>query len=222
MDVTTPVTHSAPASGQPSPSLPSLRPNPSAEAKTARRVRGGRGRTSTASGMLISAATSIALAPSLRKHHMLVYAESSAQVQRSRQQGTRLSRDGQQTRRSEEIPMLPPKLEPEEADRVADEMHVTSVSRRLPGEPTDEEALSEATRLFPYAMIPKRHTKVVHLIRHGEGVHNQAVEQAGGRDVPSAHALYKSPAYEDAQLTKMGWQQVRAESTPRCHVPTQA
>jgi hypothetical protein len=104
--------------------------------------------------------------------------------------------------------------EPEEEDS----------ERRDVTKPTDEEPLSQqAARLFPYTMIPKRHTKVVHLIRHGEGVHNKAVEQAGGRHVPSAHALYKSPAYEDAQLTQIGWQQVRAESTPfAATVPTQA
>ena len=57
-------------------------------------------------------------------------------------------------------------------------------------------------------MVPVRHTKVVHLIRHGEGEHNLAVERAGGRELPSAHALYKSWEYEDAQLTARGWEQV--------------
>ncbi|PRW45389.1 phosphoglycerate mutase 1 isoform X2 [Chlorella sorokiniana] len=51
-------------------------------------------------------------------------------------------------------------------------------------------------------MIPARHTKVVHFIRHGEGFHNVA-----GHADPEE---YKSFEYLDAHLTDFGWRQARA------------
>lgn len=49
-------------------------------------------------------------------------------------------------------------------------------------------------------LIPARHTKVLHFIRHAEGYHNVA----GTQDLKN----YLSEKYADAQLTKKGWQQV--------------
>lgn len=51
-------------------------------------------------------------------------------------------------------------------------------------------------------LIPHRHTKVVHLIRHGLGFHNVA----GQKD----HDQYKSWEFEDAHLTAEGWAQALA------------
>ncbi|KAF6265296.1 phosphoglycerate mutase-related protein [Scenedesmus sp. NREL 46B-D3] len=51
-------------------------------------------------------------------------------------------------------------------------------------------------------VVPFRHHKVLHLIRHGEGYHNVA----GRMD----HSLYCSPEYLDAHLTEFGWQQAKA------------
>ncbi|KAI7841457.1 hypothetical protein COHA_004852 [Chlorella ohadii] len=51
-------------------------------------------------------------------------------------------------------------------------------------------------------MIPARHTKVVHFIRHGEGFHNVAGH--------ANHENYKSFDYLDAHLTDFGWRQARA------------
>ena len=45
--------------------------------------------------------------------------------------------------------------------------------------------------------------QVVHLIRHGQGEHNIAVQNAGGDK-----SLYKSYEYFDARLTAFGWEQV--------------
>lgn len=52
------------------------------------------------------------------------------------------------------------------------------------------------------SMIPMRHTKVVHFIRHAEGYHNVA----GALD----ECNYESEKYADAHLTKKGWAQVAA------------
>ncbi|GMH44315.1 hypothetical protein BSKO_12249 [Bryopsis sp. KO-2023] len=52
----------------------------------------------------------------------------------------------------------------------------------------------------PVCLIPFRHTKVVHLIRHAEGFHN--VAGALGTE------NYASEDYFDAHLTKKGWAQV--------------
>ena len=51
-------------------------------------------------------------------------------------------------------------------------------------------------------VLPMRHTKVLHLIRHGQGYHNVA----GGAD-PVA---YRHWDWEDAHLTPAGWQQALA------------
>ncbi|KAK9830223.1 hypothetical protein WJX72_010435 [[Myrmecia] bisecta] len=51
-------------------------------------------------------------------------------------------------------------------------------------------------------VIPARHTKVIHFIRHGQGFHNVA----GQRDA----AEYLSYDYEDAHLTEYGWTQAEA------------
>ncbi|KAL0034530.1 hypothetical protein WJX79_006951 [Trebouxia sp. C0005] len=47
--------------------------------------------------------------------------------------------------------------------------------------------------------VPFRHTKVIHLIRHGQGFHNVA-----GHKDPTQ---YLSFDWEDAHLTEFGWQQ---------------
>eukprot|EP00878_Enallax_costatus_P009327 GHUV01009749.1.p1 GENE.GHUV01009749.1~~GHUV01009749.1.p1 ORF type:complete len:333 (+),score=54.98 GHUV01009749.1:140-1138(+) len=51
-------------------------------------------------------------------------------------------------------------------------------------------------------VVPLRHHKVLHLIRHGEGFHNVA----GRID----HETYKSWEYEDSHLTDYGWKQAKA------------
>lgn len=51
-------------------------------------------------------------------------------------------------------------------------------------------------------LLPIRHTKIVHLVRHGQGYHNVAGE--------AQENLYKSWDYEDAHLTEKGWQQAAA------------
>lgn len=50
--------------------------------------------------------------------------------------------------------------------------------------------------------VPFRHTKVIHLVRHGQGFHNVA----GHTD----SAQYLSFDWEDAHLTDFGWQQAEA------------
>lgn len=50
--------------------------------------------------------------------------------------------------------------------------------------------------------VPYRHTKVIYLIRHGQGFHNVA----GHED----SAQYLSFDWEDAHLTEYGWQQAEA------------
>mmetsp|Transcript_17157 Transcript_17157/g.23700 ORF Transcript_17157/g.23700 Transcript_17157/m.23700 type:complete len:300 (-) Transcript_17157:149-1048(-) len=57
----------------------------------------------------------------------------------------------------------------------------------------------------PFTLAPMRHTKVLHFIRHGQGEHNVAVIGGGGD-----HSIYKSWDYEDAQITKIGWDQALA------------
>jgi len=51
------------------------------------------------------------------------------------------------------------------------------------------------------SLVPLRHTKTVHFIRHARGFHNVA----GERDIRE----YRNPKYFDAHLTEMGWQQIR-------------
>lgn len=51
-------------------------------------------------------------------------------------------------------------------------------------------------------VLPMGHTKVLHLIRHGEGFHNVA----GGADP----AAYRHWDWEDAHLTPAGWEQALA------------
>jgi len=51
-------------------------------------------------------------------------------------------------------------------------------------------------------LVPLANTKVIHLIRHAQGFHNVAGELD--------RANYKSPEYEDAHLTAMGWAQTEA------------
>lgn len=50
-------------------------------------------------------------------------------------------------------------------------------------------------------IVPHRHTKIIHLIRHGQGYHNVA-----GHANPEA---YKSIDFMDAHLTPYGWAQAR-------------
>ena len=49
-------------------------------------------------------------------------------------------------------------------------------------------------------VIPHRHTKTVHLIRHGRGYHNVA----GALDPQN----YTSELYADSHLDDLGWEQV--------------
>lgn len=51
-------------------------------------------------------------------------------------------------------------------------------------------------------LVPLSNSKVIHLIRHAEGFHNEA-----GKKNP---ANYKLPEYEDAHLTPLGWAQTEA------------
>lgn len=59
--------------------------------------------------------------------------------------------------------------------------------------------------------LPFRHTKVIHLIRHGQGFHNVA----GHKDA----AQYLSYDWEDAHLTEYGWQQAEALHTHIANLP---
>ncbi len=66
----------------------------------------------------------------------------------------------------------------------------------------------EAHSIPRLTCIPLRHTKIVHLIRHGQGFHNVA-----GHADP---ALYRSWDYYDAHLTDLGWKQVLMHSHLCC------
>eukprot|EP00210_Caulerpa_lentillifera_P004963 g4737.t1 len=61
----------------------------------------------------------------------------------------------------------------------------------------NREAMNPSVRI---SMIPLRHTKIVHFIRHAQGFHNVA-----GEANPTE---YMNPKFHDAHLTSQGWQQV--------------
>lgn len=63
----------------------------------------------------------------------------------------------------------------------------------------DEQASVES---FGVAMYPVHRSKVIHIVRHGQGYHNVAGEVE--------HASYMSWEYLDASLTEMGWTQSEA------------
>mmetsp|Transcript_14541 Transcript_14541/g.27944 ORF Transcript_14541/g.27944 Transcript_14541/m.27944 type:complete len:306 (-) Transcript_14541:341-1258(-) len=74
----------------------------------------------------------------------------------------------------------------------------------------DHDQVSKAEHLSTspvcrFSLAPLRNTKVLHLVRHGEGFHNVAVRQAGGN-----HDLYKRWDFEDSQMTAFGWEQAFA------------
>ncbi|KAI3425092.1 hypothetical protein D9Q98_008470 [Chlorella vulgaris] len=64
----------------------------------------------------------------------------------------------------------------------------------------DEQALAASP--LRLQLVPHRHTKIVHLIRHGQGFHNVA----GHAD----YSQYKSFDYIDSHLTDFGWHQAWA------------
>ncbi|WIA10112.1 hypothetical protein OEZ85_010319 [Tetradesmus obliquus] len=66
----------------------------------------------------------------------------------------------------------------------------------------EQQLRQQALNCPQLTVVPLRHHKVLHLIRHGEGYHNVA----GRKD----HSLYCSPEYLDAHLTEFGWQQAKA------------
>ncbi|KAG0448793.1 hypothetical protein HPP92_027667 [Vanilla planifolia] len=49
-------------------------------------------------------------------------------------------------------------------------------------------------------MFPLRQCKILHLVRHAQGIHNVAAEKD--------HSAYLSEKYFDAHLTSLGWNQV--------------
>lgn len=55
---------------------------------------------------------------------------------------------------------------------------------------------------FGVSMYPLHRSKVIHIVRHGQGFHNVAGELD--------HANYMSWDYADASLTELGWQQSQA------------
>ncbi|KAF3435857.1 hypothetical protein FNV43_RR22949 [Rhamnella rubrinervis] len=50
------------------------------------------------------------------------------------------------------------------------------------------------------SLFPLHRCKTIHLVRHGQGIHNV--------DGEKSYKSYMNPEYFDAQLTPLGWQQV--------------
>eukprot|EP00201_Polytomella_parva_P001497 CAMPEP_0175072892 /NCGR_PEP_ID=MMETSP0052_2-20121109/20196_1 /TAXON_ID=51329 ORGANISM="Polytomella parva, Strain SAG 63-3" /NCGR_SAMPLE_ID=MMETSP0052_2 /ASSEMBLY_ACC=CAM_ASM_000194 /LENGTH=450 /DNA_ID=CAMNT_0016340515 /DNA_START=278 /DNA_END=1630 /DNA_ORIENTATION=+ len=67
---------------------------------------------------------------------------------------------------------------------------------------TFENEISENDDYCSVKILPWKRTKKIVVIRHGEGFHNVAGKKN--------YANYKSPQYEDAQLTPLGWDQARS------------
>lgn len=72
----------------------------------------------------------------------------------------------------------------------------------------DEQALAASP--LRLQLVPHRHTKIVHLIRHGQGFHNVA----GHAD----YSQYKSFDYIDSHLTDFGWHQASLTAYPSSYM----
>ncbi|KAG0622192.1 hypothetical protein M758_3G078500 [Ceratodon purpureus] len=89
-------------------------------------------------------------------------------------------------------------------------VQVGNLSRRcgvvvgLGGEMAPAAAMADqaSPEAFAVSMFPVHRSKVIHIVRHGQGFHNVAGEVD--------HASYTSWDYADASLTDLGWQQSEA------------
>lgn len=79
---------------------------------------------------------------------------------------------------------------------------VASAAEMAPAAAAADEASETPPESFGVSMYPVHRTKVIHIVRHGQGFHNVAGEVD--------HANYMSWDYADASLTGLGWQQSEA------------